>query len=104
MTNSAREQVIAVMPGKIQTERICLVLDMSHSEKPIILRSESFSKDLGWFVQGVVKMTRSDLSALRNVLGVPVSQSCSKVTNLGNQGPDDTTEPKILSFATARRA
>ncbi len=97
------EQIVAVVAGKDSSERLVLVLDANDKDRPIVLRSESFSPDVGWFVQSYLRLSRTELSGLRNVLGIPQSRGCSdSVKVISDRSNSD--DPKILSIAAYRRA
>lgn len=102
------EQIVAVVPGQDSTERISIALDTSDMDRPISIRSESFSPDIGWFPQSTLKLSRSELAGLRNVLGVPVATACKQSldtieeTRVSGASADD--EPRVLSFAAYKRA
>ncbi len=102
------EQIVAVVPGAESTDRIVIALDTSPAtqnggEKPISIRSESFSPDVGWFPQSVLKLSRSELAGLRNILGVPVSKACQLAMESIEEAKSEE-EPRILAFAEYRRA
>ncbi|XZE43495.1 hypothetical protein SH467x_003059 [Pirellulaceae bacterium SH467] len=97
------EQIVAVLPGADPCERIVIALDSSAEPKPISVRSESFSSDVGWFAQSELRLSRSEMAGLRNVLGVPVAKACHfAVDQIEEARMDD--EPMVLSFASYRRA
>jgi hypothetical protein len=97
------ETILAVVPGDSPDERLVLALEDQYAHKPLVLRSESFSPDVGWFTQSTVRLTRRELTGLKNVLGISVARGCHQTANRvhENQSAD---EPLVLSFATAKRA
>lgn len=98
------EQIVAVVPGKESSERLVLVLDSIDKDKPIVLRSESFSSDVGWFTQSTLRLSRMELNGLRSVLGIPQATACSKSTKVISEHNADADGPRILSIAAYRRA
>lgn len=97
------EQIIAVVDGKSSSERLVLVLDANDKDRPIVLRSESFSPDVGWFVQSSLRLSRTELNGLRNVLGIPQSKGCADSAKvISDRSSSD--DPRILSIAAYRRA
>ncbi|MCU0718232.1 MAG: hypothetical protein MUC83_00895 [Pirellula sp.] len=100
---SREEQIIAVVPGKDSSARLVLVLEANDRDRPIILRSESFSPDVGWFAQSSLRLTRMELSGLRNVLGIPQSKGCSDSSKIISDS-SNSEDPRIFSIAAYRRA
>ncbi|XZE20423.1 hypothetical protein SH449x_000295 [Pirellulaceae bacterium SH449] len=98
------EQILAVVEGDNPGERLVLALDPTHHEKPLILRSESFSTDVGWFSQSSMRFSRSELNGLRSVLGIPQAPACSHSSRAISDYQSDTDAPRILSMASFRRA
>lgn len=99
------EQIVAVVPGKESSERLVLVLNSIDKEKPIVLRSESFSPDVGWFIQSTLRLSRMELNGLRSVLGIPQSSACSNSSKvIAEHTADSDGGPRILSMAAYRRA
>jgi hypothetical protein len=97
------EQIVAVVAGKDSSERLVLVLEANDRDRPIVLRSESFSPDVGWFTQSSLRLSRTELNGLRNVLGIPQSRGCSDSTKVISDR-SNSDDPKILSIAAYRRA
>ncbi|MFN7844943.1 MAG: hypothetical protein ACK5YR_22390 [Pirellula sp.] len=98
------EQIVAVVPGKDSTERLVLVLEANEKDRPIVLRSETFSPDVGWFTQSSLRLSRMELNGLRNVLGIPQPRACSDSSKIISEHTSDREDPRILSIAAYRRA
>ncbi|MCU0710602.1 MAG: hypothetical protein MUC43_00990 [Pirellula sp.] len=98
------EQTIAVIPGKEPSERLVLALDSNEIERPLVLRSESFSPDVGWFAQSSMRLSRMELNGLRSVLGIPQSNACHNSARSISEHNTDSDSPRILSIAAYRRA
>ncbi len=64
-----KETVIAVIQGDDPNCRMVFASRSSELERPIVLRQESFSEGVGWFVQSRIEMTRTEMTGLRSVLG-----------------------------------
>lgn len=97
------EQIVAVLPSADPHERIVITLDASAEPKPISIRSESFSPDVGWFSQSELKLSRSEMAGLRNVLGVPMAKACHFAVDQIEEAKCED-EPRVLSMASYRRA
>ena len=77
MTDAARrcerrfpgEIILGVLPGGTPGSRTTVVLRHDAAGTAVRLRSESFSGDVGWFVQGCVDLPGEQLAGLRNLLG-----------------------------------
>ena len=77
---------------------------MGASDRPIVLRRESFNRDVGWFEQSSLELTREEMIGLRNSLAVRLPAACQQ-TVLATQAAHDG-QPCLLSFENAlkRRA
>ncbi len=100
---TVRETVLSVV-SHASTSRVIVAVRELH-EKPIVLRSESFSPDIGWYTQQELTLTRTEFAGLKNVLGIQVPKSCERTLQLTEQAAVDHA-PSIYSFADAvsRRA
>lgn len=103
ITLSREEQIVAVVAGRDSSERLVLVLEANDKDRPIVLRSESFSPDVGWFAQTSLRLSRTELNGLRNVLGIPQSKGCSDSAKFISDS-SSSDDPRILSIAAYRRA
>ena len=97
------DQIVAIVPGKDSNERLVLVLEANEKDRPIVLRSESFSPDVGWFTQSSLRLSRMELTGLRNVLGIPQSKGCADSSKVISDS-SNIEDPRIISIAAYRRA
>ena len=67
----SEETTLSFLGGHSETTRlaVCLVYVPASGESKLRLREESFSPDVGWFIQGYVDLLPEQINALRNVLG-----------------------------------
>lgn len=75
-SNDDREYVISVIQGDDKTQRMIFASRSSNSQRPIILRRESFSPDVGWFTQDTIAMTRQEMAMLRSAMGGQKPAAC----------------------------
>lgn len=105
MTHAATEYIIAVVQGDESDQRIVFA-SRSDVDRPIVLRHESFSQDVGWFTQSEVEMTRQEMVLLRSVMGgqqpKPCLRTTRKIQSQEEVRPD--TEPRILLFSSISAA
>ena len=67
---SGNDTILGVLPGAGADARTVVVLRRSAAgDTTVRLRSESFSGDVGWFVQGSVDLPPGQLGTLRDLLG-----------------------------------
>jgi hypothetical protein len=107
VTHGKTETILAVIPSELAQHRLVLVMVGADADKPLILRSESFSPDVGWFIQSSVSMSRAELSGLKNVLGLNMSQGCQQTAGRVErsrrvQPSQRDDEPCVLPFALRR--
>ena len=95
------EQIVAIVPGTSENERLVFATRRSVDGKPIQLRRESFSSDVGWFVQSTLEMTCEEMRFLRSAFGGQVSDSRARSSS--NERPPHE-EPPILSLADFSRS
>lgn len=68
----AQETTIAVLPADRDDRRLRLtILSPNADGVRLRLTDESFSEAVGWFAQGHVDLSPSQISELRSALGVP---------------------------------
>ncbi len=100
MTHAATEHIIAVVQGDESDQRMVFA-SRSDIDRPIVLRHESFSQDVGWFTQSEVEMTRQEMVLLRSVMGGQKPKPCLRTTQKIQAQkevlPDG--EPRILQFS-----
>ncbi len=78
-----------------------VVIVLRPAEKlSIVLRTESFSPDVGWFTQQSISLSRAELQCLRNLLGVQVHRACETALNAIEATEREKVD--IIRFETAR--
>lgn len=104
MSKSQREIVLATIPGESDQQRLIFATRLGGAAKPIVLRRESFNRDVGWFEQSSLELTREEMIGLRNSLGIRLPAACQQ-TVLTTQAAQDE-QPRVLCFESAlkRRA
>ncbi len=95
------ETILAVIPSENPNQRLVLVMVNSDSDKPLILRTESFSPDVGWFTQSSVSMSRIELAGLKNVLGLTMARGCQQTSGRVQESKRDDG-PSVIPFALRR--
>jgi len=97
--NDLTETVISTVSSS--SDRRVVIALRPREPLPIVLRTESFSSDVGWFTQQTVQLSRSELQALRNVLGVHVHKACEVA--LASLECHDADQAQVISFELARQ-
>lgn len=100
--NANPETIISVV--STCPERRVVVALIDDNDRPIVLRTESFSADVGWFAQQTLHLTRSELQGLKSVLGVHVHRACGAALQALESNDANSDSPRVLSFEKARRA
>lgn len=75
-SSAPQEVVLAIIPGQDDSQRMVFANRLSPAEKPIVLRQESFSPDVGWFTQSSLEMTREEMVLLRAAMGGTTPAAC----------------------------
>lgn len=106
MTHAHPEYIIAVIQGDESDQRMVFA-SRSDADRPIVLRHESFSQDVGWFAQSEVEMTRQEMILLRSAMGGQKPQACIR-TSQKIQAQEEvrasSSQPRILSFSSISAA
>jgi hypothetical protein len=102
ISHSKSETILAVIPSEISNQRLVLAMSNGGLDKPLVLRTESFSPDVGWFVQSSVSMSRRELAGLKNVLGLTMARGCQHTAGQFQEAQKDD-DPRVIPF-TLRRA
>lgn len=97
--NDAIETVVSTVSSSWD-RRVVIALRPKEA-LPIVLRTESFSSDVGWFTQQTIQLSRSELQALRNLLGVQVHKACEAA--LASVEAQDEDREMVISFESARQ-
>ncbi|WP_164101936.1 hypothetical protein [Candidatus Laterigemmans baculatus] len=80
-----RETILTVLEGDTPQQRVVVVLrHLEGGRTELALRRESWSVNVGWFVQSSVELSADQISDLRSALGVV-----------------PTRRPRTLAFAAA---
>jgi len=95
-----RSETVISTVSSAPDRRVVIVLRPA-DELPIVLRTESFGVDVGWFTQQSLSLSRSELQCLRNLLGVQVHRACELALNAIDVQEESRAD--ILRFDTARQ-
>jgi hypothetical protein len=92
------ETILNVFPGSSDQKRLVLVrcttiCGLEH----LVLRQETHSADVGWFVQSCVAIEPGQVAGLKMTLSSATSQSTKIIRN----GSNSETRPVILRFDQA---
>ena len=69
------ETVLGVLPGVCPSSRtVVLMVSSLCGHSSLRLQTESFSDDMGWFPQGSVELSATQLDALRPLMGLAASK------------------------------
>jgi hypothetical protein len=97
--NDLTETVVSTVNSS--PERRIVIALRPRDPLPIVLRTESFSSDVGWFEQQLIQLSRSELQGLRNLLGVHVHKACEQA--LASVDARDIDTPQVISIESARQ-
>ncbi|XZE54036.1 hypothetical protein SH139x_005821 [Planctomycetaceae bacterium SH139] len=92
------ECVIAVIPDASGTQRVVFASRSGHESLPIVLRQETYSRDVGWFAQSQIELTREQMVLLRSGMGGALSSPCQQTMLSAAQ-----ETPATIPFQTATR-
>ncbi len=100
MQNQHPEYVLATIPGDSPRSRIVFASRSQPGKKPILLKQESYSDAVGWFVQNSIELTREEMVALRSAMGGQAPSACQRtqLRTAANLEPS-----RILSFEQAAK-
>ena len=71
------ETILNVVPGNDEFSRLVMALERFGGESRVVLRQESYSDDVGWFVQSRVDIEPEQVHGLRNALGSGPARTAS---------------------------
>lgn len=94
------ETILSTIPGPSDNERLVIAMQEGDTDRPIVLRQESYSDAVGWFPQSSIELSREQLAGLRGALGMPSARP-PRPARLDLKHVEETT-PAILSFQAAR--
>jgi len=97
----ANQETIVSVVSTCSERRVVVAL-RSCGERPIVLRTESFSADVGWFTQQTLHLSRAELQGLKGVLGVQLHRACGAALNAMESRENNADSPHILPFDRAR--
>lgn len=97
LTDDSVEFELACIPGENDLSRLVFVLKSKDGVGSFVLKRQSFSRDVGWFSQSEIEMTREEMVAMRSALGATESNACrtTKLRMKVDSGSD------ILKFPSA---
>ena len=98
--NVSTETIISTVSCSAD-RRVVIALGASDASLPIVLRTESFSSDVGWFTQQSIQLSRSELQCLRNLLGIRVHRACEATLNAIES--QEHEEISVIPFVAARQ-
>ncbi len=99
-----QESIVAVV-SESETQRLVVVLRET-LERPIAIRTQTFSENVGWFTQQEIELTRSEFSGLKNVLGLKVPAACLQAVDAASrtvEAADKLAERDFVIPFSARR-
>ena len=92
------ETVLNVFPTHDERHRLVVAVEQQEdATSRLVLRQETFSDDVGWFVQSRIAVEPEQLQGLRSSLGAQFAPRTLPATRTA-----ESREPAILQFA--RRA
>ena len=91
-----RETVINVFPSEDDQNRLVIAVEQHHQSSQLVLRQESYSSDVGWFVQSRIDVQPEQVDGLRMALS-------SKRSRTVDRAKERRPIPAILSFESAGR-
>ena len=89
------ETILNVVPGNDESSRLVVALERFAGESRVVLRQESYSDDVGWFVQSRVDMDPDQVQGLRMALGRGPARAMTGMRPRGVRPSD----PVILRFS-----
>lgn len=92
-----KENVIAIVPDGTQSHRLVFLAKSGDHELPIVLRQETYSEDIGWFIQNQIEMTRPQMMMLRSAMGGTSGGSVPAARQ--NMTPCRDFVPTVIPFA-----
>ena len=63
------DTILSTIPGAEEGTRLVVVLRSNRPSNPLVLRHESFSEAVGWFVQSEIALSSDQVAGLRGALG-----------------------------------
>lgn len=90
-----KETILNVFPGTDDESRLILVVEQGEesASSTLVLRQESYSDDIGWFVQSRIVVEPGQVAGLRMAL----SGGCAGAVQ--SRAPKNQPMPAILRFS-----
>ena len=92
------EHILDVFPAADEQSRVVIAVASQSESAEFVLRQESFSSDVGWFVQSRVTLDSNQMLALKAAL------TCGRTQMSSVNQRDSVESPAILSFEAAAAA
>lgn len=97
-----RETILSVLESDAPAKRVVVVMRQHPAGgSDLVLRHESWSENVGWFVQSCIELSGDQISDLRSVLGVVPTGRPKQRRFLDSAAADDRSAA-CLSFAAHR--
>ena len=97
-----RETILSVLESDTPGKRVVVVMrQFALGGSDLVLRHESWSEDIGWFVQSCVELAGDQIGELRSVLGV-VPAGRPRQRRFAESASGDDRSATCLSFAAHR--
>ncbi|MEM9646283.1 MAG: hypothetical protein AAF989_14930 [Planctomycetota bacterium] len=102
-----KETILDVFPGTSDENRLVIATEQTGDEPgTVVLRQESFSEDVGWFVQNRVVIETCQVQGLKMALSGGSRAVCSELgcqqADACNVRPSRTASATILPFPAHR--
>ena len=96
MTSMQKETILNVFPTADELHRLVVAVQQEegHASSRLVLRQETYSDDVGWFVQSCVAIEPEQIAGLRMAL----SSSSAQRGHAGRTESTLSPVPAILSF------
>lgn len=90
------EYILAVIQGEDPHHRMVFASrTVEEGQRPIVLRQESFSPDIGWFAQSTIAMSRQEMVHLRAAMGGGTPNACQATQQKIHS---DSERPAVLQL------
>ena len=88
---------LASIDGADANSRLVIVLQSNAGVGHFVLKRQTFGRDVGWYTQSEIEMTREEMVAMRSALGASESKACRATKFKMNVD----AAPAILAFPSA---
>ena len=88
---------IASIPGDDASSRVVVCLKSTTAGTIFALQRQSYGQDVGWFVQSEIEVSRTEMSAIRSLIGLAEckSKDAGRWANVADEPFD------VIKFPTA---